>query len=101
MRQWKLSEIDMQAQEHWDEFTEMKYTMLRRTSTAQAPWTVIRSENKHQARLNAMRVILDAVDYEDRNLDINHIPDPGIVLSGAHEVEKMEADRIRRGRFKQ
>ncbi len=101
LRQWKLSEIDVQAQDFWDDFTERKYEMLQRTHHPQTPWTVIRSRDKHLARLNAMRVILDAVDYEDRNLDINHIPDPDIVLSGAHEVEKMEADRIRRGRFKQ
>jgi polyphosphate kinase 2 len=99
LRQWKLSEIDMQAQEHWDEFTEMKYTMLRRTSTAQAPWTVIRSENKHQARLNAMRVMLNAVNYDDRSEQVNFVPDPDIVLSGPQEMALMEAERIRGGYF--
>jgi len=101
LRQWKLSEIDVQAQELWDEFTEKKYAMLKRSHTSGAPWTIIRSKNKHKARLNAMRVILDFVDYEDRNPDIDFVPDPDIVLSGAHEVELMEADRIRRGRFTQ
>ncbi len=99
LRQWKLSEIDVQAQEHWDDFTEKKYEMLSRTHTAQTPWTVIRSEVKHQARLNAMRVILDAVDYEGRNLELDFVPDPDVVLSGAHEVEMMEAERIRGGKF--
>ncbi len=42
-----------------------------------------------------MRVILDAVDYEDRSADVDFVPDPEIVVSGAHEVELMEADRIR------
>jgi polyphosphate kinase 2 len=101
LRQWKLSEVDVQAQDLWDEFTERKYEMLQRTHTPQTPWTIIRSRDKHLARLNAMRVILDAVDYEDRNLELNHVPDPDIVVSGAHEVEMMEADRIQRGRFKQ
>lgn len=99
LRQWKLSEIDVQAQEHWDDFTHHKYEMLRRTHTARTPWTVIRSENKHQARLNAMRVILNAVDYEDRDLEVDFVPDREIVYSGAHEVELMEADRLRKGRF--
>ena len=99
LRQWKLSEIDVQAQEYWDQFTERKYEMLRRTHTNDTPWTVIRSKSKHRARLNAMRVILDAVDYEDRNLDIDFVPDPAIVVSGSHEVELMEAERIRGGRF--
>ncbi len=99
LRQWKLSEIDVQAQEHWDDFTEKKYEMLSRTHTNAAPWTIIRSEVKHQARLNAMRVILDAVDYEGRNPALDFVPDPHVVVSGAHEVEMMEADRIRQGKF--
>jgi len=100
LRQWKLSEIDVQAQEHWDEFTHYKYEMLNRSHTSQTPWTVIRSGNKHRARLNAMRVILNSVDYEDRSPDINFAPDTSLVFSGAHEVEMMEADRLRRGKFK-
>ena len=99
LRQWKLSEVDVQAQELWDDFTERKYEMLRRTHTNQTPWTVIRSKDKHRARLNAMRVILDAVDYRDRDLSLNFVPDPDIVVSGSHEVELMEAERIREGKF--
>ncbi len=100
LRRWKLSEIDVQAQELWDEFTEKKYEMLNRTHTAATPWTIIRSKNKHQARLNAMRVILGAVDYEDRDSAIDFVPDREVVVSGAREVELMEADRIRRGKFR-
>jgi polyphosphate kinase len=99
LRQWKLSEIDVQAQEHWDDFTDMKYTMLKRSSTSDAPWTIIRSEDKHLARLNAMRVILNAVPYRDRAAEVDFVPDPAIVLSGAQELALMEADRIRNGRF--
>ncbi len=99
LREWKLSEIDVQAQEHWDDFTDMKYRMLKRTSTSEAPWTVIRSENKHQARLNAMRVMLNAVDYDDRAPDLDFVPDPAVVLSGAQELTLMEAERIRGGKF--
>ncbi len=99
LRQWKLSEIDVQAQDLWDEFTARKYEMLSRTHTSAAPWTIIRSKDKHQARLNAMRLMLDAFDYEDRDLSLDFVPDPEIVVSGAHEVELMEADRIRQGKF--
>jgi Uncharacterized conserved protein len=59
----------MQAQDRWDDFTERKYQMLKRTGTLAAPWTIIRSGDKQRARLNAMKVILNAVDYPDRNLD--------------------------------
>ncbi len=99
LRSWKLSEIDMQAQEFWTEFTERKYEMLRRSHTNVAPWTIVRSKDKHEARLNAMRVILNAVDFEDRNLDLDFVPDPKIVVSGAHEIEMMEAQRIKKGTF--
>ena len=99
LRQWKLSEVDLQAQEKWDEFTQQKYEMLRRTHTSQAPWTVIRSNDKHQARLNAMRVILNAVPYERVNQELDYVPDSDIVISGAREVELMNAERIRLGKF--
>jgi polyphosphate kinase 2 len=99
LRQWKLSEVDVQAQERWDEFTNVKYTMLRKTHNSTAPWTVIRSIDKHMARINAMKVILNSVPYErlDKNLDF--VPDPNIVLSGSREMERMEAERIQEGRF--
>jgi polyphosphate kinase 2 len=99
LREWKLSEIDVQAQEHWDDFTDRKYRMLKRTSTSEAPWTVIRSEDKHRARLNAMRVMLNAVDYEGRDPHVDFVPDPEVVLSGAQELALMEAERIKSGKF--
>jgi len=99
LRQWKLSEVDLQAQERWDEFTNQKYEMLKRTHSNHAPWTVIRSINKHEARLNALRAILNAVPYERGNHDIDYVPNPEILISGSREVEQMEAERIRRGKF--
>ncbi len=99
LRQWKLSEVDLQAQERWDDFTNQKYEMLKRTHSTHAPWTVIRSIDKHKARLNAMRAILNAVPYERGNHDIDYVPDPEVLISGSREVEQMEAVRIRRGKF--
>jgi len=99
LRQWKLSEVDSQAQDRWDDFTTMKYKMLKRTTNDEAPWTVVRSDDKHLARLNVMKVILDAVDYEGRDSTLDFVPDPGIVVSGAREVEIMKAQRIKSGRF--
>ena len=99
LRQWKLSEIDVQAQEHWEDFTERKYDMLRRTSTSAAPWTIIRSGSKPKARLNAMKVILNSVPYEGRSTDLDFVPDAEIVISGAQEIALMEAERIRNGHF--
>lgn len=99
LRQWKLSEVDMQAQERWDDFTHQKYEMLRRTHTSQAPWTVIRSNDKHQARLNAIKVILNSVPYERFDTTLDFVPDSKIVISGAREVELMEAERLKAGKF--
>ena len=99
LRQWKLSEVDVQAQERWDDFTNVKYDMLRRSHTTHAPWTIIRSNDKHAARLNAMRVILNSVPYERKESDIDFVPDPEVVVSGARELELMEAQRLRSGKF--
>jgi polyphosphate kinase 2 len=98
LRQWKLSEIDTQAQEYWDDFTEMKHRMLERTSTGAAPWTIIRSNSKPKARLNTMKVILNAVDYADRDTDLDFTTDPAIVISGTEELAWMDRERDRLGR---
>lgn len=100
LRQWKLSEIDIQAQDHWDDFTTAKYDMLTRSHTSSAPWTIIRSNDKHAARLNTLKVILNSVPYTRVNPDLDFIPDPEIVVSGAREIETMEADRLKKGKFK-
>jgi polyphosphate kinase 2 len=99
LRQWKLSEVDVQAQERWDDFTNVKYEMLKNTSANKSPWTVIRSTNKHLCRLNAMKVILNSVNYEKTDKELDYVPDSEVVVSGAREIERMEAERIRKGKF--
>jgi len=99
LRQWKLSEVDVQAQERWDDFTKQKYEMLKRTHTSHAPWTVIRSNDKYLARLNAMKAILNSVPYERGDRELDYVPDHNVVISGAREVENMEAERLRSGHF--
>jgi len=99
LRQWKLSEIDMQAQEKWDEFTETKYNMIKQTHSHNAPWTIVRSKDKQKARLESLKVILNAVDYDDRDENLNYALNPDIVISGAREIEIMESQRIRTGKF--
>jgi len=100
LRQWKLSEVDVQAQERWDDFTNVKYEMLRKTHTTHSPWKIIRSNDKHLARLNAMKVILNSVPYERGDPDLDFVPNPDIVISGSRELEMMEAQRLRSGKFK-
>jgi polyphosphate kinase 2 len=98
LRQWKLSEVDLQAQDLWDDFTEMKHLMLERTSTSAAPWTIIRSNSKQRARLNTMKVILNAVDYTGRDPDLDFRTDPHIVIAGSEELERMDRERDKLGR---
>ncbi|MEE8498806.1 MAG: polyphosphate kinase 2 [Acidimicrobiia bacterium] len=98
LRSWKLSEVDLQAQEFWDDFTEMKHHMLERTSTSAAPWTIIRSNSKQKARLNTMKVILNAVEYAGRDSDLDFRTDPQIVISGSEELERMDQERDKLGR---
>jgi polyphosphate kinase 2 len=99
LRQWKFSEIDMQAQDRWDDFTTRKYEMLKRTSTPSAPWVIVRSGDKQRARINAIKVMLNAVGYGHRNPDLDFEPDGDVVLSGTEEILLMEAERARSGRF--
>jgi polyphosphate kinase 2 len=99
LRQWKLSEIDVQAQDRWDEFTNQKYEMLKRTHTTHSPWTIIRSIDKHLARLNAMKVILNAVPYKRLDASLDFVPSQEVVISGARELELMEAQRLKQGKF--
>jgi len=99
LRQWKLSEVDLQAQDRWDEFTDVKYEMLKRTNTIECPWTIIRSNDKSAARANAIKVILNSVNYGERDTSLDYVPDPKIVISGARELELMEAQKIKNGAF--
>ena len=59
-----MSPIDIKALQKWDEYTAARDTMLERSHTEMAPWTIIRSNDKRRARLNAMRKVLHSLDYE-------------------------------------
>jgi hypothetical protein len=91
--------VDLQAQQRWDEFTNIKHEMLRNTHTSGAPWIGIRSDDKHKARLNAMKVILNSVPYGRLDPELDFVPAPEIVVSGAREIELTAAQRLRSGKF--
>jgi polyphosphate kinase 2 len=99
LRQWKLSEVDVQAQDRWDDFTNVKYEMLKRTHTIDSPWTVVRSNDKHLARLNAIKVILNAVPYERLDTSLDFALDENVIVSGSRELEMMDVERVRSGKF--
>ncbi|MCP4672927.1 MAG: polyphosphate kinase 2 [Desulfobacula sp.] len=99
LRQWKLSEVDLQAQDLWDEFTEKKYVMLKKTHTPETSWHIIKSDDKHLARLNTMRLILSSAKYNGRSRKLDFKPDPKIVVPGNKELKVMEKQRKKFGRF--
>jgi polyphosphate kinase len=93
LRQWKFSEVDMQAQDLWDEFSEKKYEMLRRTTSRSAPWHIVRSDDKHEARLEAMKIILNSVDYDGRNYSLDFDPNEEINISVQKELLQMRKSK--------
>ena len=93
LRHWKFSEVDMQAQDLWDEFSEKKYEMLRRTTSRSAPWHIVRSDDKHEARLEAMKIILNSVDYDGRNYSLDFNANEEVNISVQKELLQMRKSK--------
>jgi len=79
LKQWKLSPVDMASLDKWDDYTRAKEAMFLHTDTSDAPWTVIKSDCKKRARLNAMRYVLQRLAYVRREVDAIGPVDPLIV----------------------
>ncbi|MEP1355789.1 MAG: polyphosphate kinase 2 [Tateyamaria sp.] len=90
LKRWKLSPIDRASIERWDDYTEAKEAMFFYTDTADAPWTVIRSNDKKRARLNCMKHFLSQLDYPDKDTAVAALPDPLIVLHADHVVQNSD-----------
>ncbi len=90
VRQWKLSATDLASLERWDEYTEAKEAMFFYTDTADAPWTVIKSNDKKRARVEAMRYLLGRFGYDDKDAEVVGTPDPRVVGSAAQLFEDDE-----------
>ncbi len=85
LKQWKLSPIDKASLNKWDDYTEAKEAMFFYTDTADAPWTVVKSNDKKRARLNCMRHFLSTLDYPGKDLKVAKAPDP-LIVGGAGTV---------------
>ena len=92
LKQWKLSPIDMASLDKWDEYTRAKEAMFFYTDTADAPWTVIKSDCKKRARLNAMRYVLHKVPYSNKDLAAIGTLDPLLVGRANVVYEQGEHD---------
>ncbi len=90
LKQWKLSPVDLASLDKWDDYTAAKEAMFFYTDTNDAPWTVIKSDDKKRARVNCMRHFLSRMDYPDKNESIACPPDPLIVGSASQVYERGE-----------
>ena len=79
LKMWKLSPIDKASLDKWDDYTEAKEAMFFYTDTADAPWVIVKSNDKKRARLNCMRHFLSSIDYPGKDPEVIGAPDPLIV----------------------
>jgi len=90
LKQYKTSPVDKQAQELWDLYSIRKFEMLTETNFSIAPWTIVRSDDKKDARLNCIRHILHSLDYAGKIEEEALIPDDKVIISGIDEISIME-----------
>lgn len=90
LKRWKLSPIDQASLAKWDDYTEAKEAMFFYTDTADAPWTIIKSNDKKRARLNCMMHFLYNIDYPGKDTRIVKKPDPLIVGNTSHILHNAE-----------
>ena len=96
VRQWKLSPMDIESLDKWDDYTEAKEAMFFYTDTADAPWTVVKSNDKKRARLEAIRHILEQFDYDGKDEEVVGTPDRRIIGPSALLSEKTSVQSFTR-----
>jgi polyphosphate kinase 2 len=94
LKQYKLSPVDRKAQELWDKYSMAKYSMLIASHNPSAPWTIIRSDDKKTARLNALKHILNQINYENEIKGDLLIEDKSVVIDGYDEITNIEKKNI-------
>jgi polyphosphate kinase 2 len=94
LKQWKLSPIDLASLDKWDDYTKAKEAMFFYTDTADSPWTVVKSDCKKRARLNALRYVLHKMPYANKDIDRIGPLDPLLVGRANVVYERGEKDAI-------
>jgi polyphosphate kinase 2 (PPK2 family) len=79
VRQWKLSPMDIESLDKWEGYTEAKEAMFHYTDTEWAPWTVVKSNDKKRARLEAIKHVLSKFDYEGKDAEVLGMPDKALI----------------------
>ncbi|MFC4117204.1 polyphosphate kinase 2 [Nonomuraea zeae] len=88
VRRWKLSPMDLASRQKWDEYTDAKEDMFQHTDTEHAPWTVIKSNDKKRARIEAIRHVLTQFDYDNKDHEVVGVPDPLIIRTAADVLDE-------------
>ncbi len=88
LKQWKLSPIDLEAQHKWDGYTAAKNTIFEKTDSDEAPWVIVKTEQKTRGRLEAMRFVLSHFDYTNKDLEVAVKPDPLVVSKAINLLDK-------------
>lgn len=88
LKQWKLSPVDLKSLHKWDDYTKAKESMFFYTDTADAPWAIVKSDDKKRARIECLRHFLHSLDYPDKDLQIACAPDPKIVVRPSEIFKK-------------
>ncbi len=91
LKQWKLSPIDVQSLDKWDDYTAARESMFFNTDTADAPWVVVKSDDKKRARLACMRHFLHSLDYDDKDTSVVYMPDE-LICGSVDKMYPEEAD---------
>ena len=98
LKQWKLSPVDLASLDKWDDYTRAKEAMFFHTDTADSPWTVVKSDDKKRARLNAMRYILHSMPYRDK--DAQRIgPVDDLLVGRANIIHERDEHDLATGRY--
>jgi hypothetical protein len=92
LKQWKLSPLDIRSLDRWDDYSKAKTAMFLHTDTPDAPWMVIKSDDKKRARINCLRHFLSLLEYPDKNREVASAPDALLVGPASKVVE--EAERV-------
>lgn len=92
LKHYNLSPVDMESQNLWDKYTIAKFSMLMASHTDVAPWTVVRSDEKKEARINSIKYILSHIEYEDKSNGDKFKVDKEVIVSAEEELELMEQE---------
>ncbi|MEM9332861.1 MAG: polyphosphate kinase 2 [Pseudomonadota bacterium] len=91
LKSWKLSPIDIKALHKWDDYTRARDTMLEKTHTPHAPWTIVRSNDKRRARINAIKHVLSSISYTGKDVSVSQDIDDKILGSGPEFFNRLGA----------